>query len=214
MAKRRRRPAKKQGVSPVASMLFGLAVGLSVAVAVYVKDREDPAGGPSAPNPTPASMQSALDDNGEGAAGPIAAQTAPTEKEEPRFTFYTLLPDFEVVTRDEEPVTAEVVDGPSILDFQHVVRRIPVTNHVFEYAAALVRATRPDEAYMVQLITPVQELMAALVGEAESLTALRGAYALVHGYVMLELNEQLRRGGDLEAVYQEVIRAYLRGWEL
>jgi MoxR-like ATPase len=48
------------------------------------------------------------------------------------------------VTSDEEPVTEKVVDGPSILDFQHVVRRIPVADHIFEYAAVLVRATRPD----------------------------------------------------------------------
>ena len=49
------------------------------------------------------------------------------------------------VTSDDEPVLNEVVDGPSILEFQHVVRRIPVADHVFQYAAALVRATRPDE---------------------------------------------------------------------
>jgi len=49
------------------------------------------------------------------------------------------------VTSDDEPVLEEVVDGPSILEFQHVVRRIPVAEHVLEYAASLVRATRPDE---------------------------------------------------------------------
>ena len=49
------------------------------------------------------------------------------------------------VTTDNEPVLSEVVDGPSILEFQHLVRRIPVADHVFQYAAELVRATRPDE---------------------------------------------------------------------
>ena len=49
------------------------------------------------------------------------------------------------VTTDDEPVIDEVVDAPTILEFQHVVRRIPVADHVFEYAAAVVRATRPDE---------------------------------------------------------------------
>ncbi|MBT8082265.1 MAG: SPOR domain-containing protein [Gammaproteobacteria bacterium] len=108
MAKRRRRSTKKSGVSPVVAMLFGLAVGLSVAVAVYVKDRRDPpvgAGvgveGPS----TPASLQSALDDNGEtstvsSAGGPPDPKE---EKEVRRFTFYDILPNFEVVTPDEEP---------------------------------------------------------------------------------------------------------------
>jgi len=51
----------------------------------------------------------------------------------------------ESVTTDDEPVINEVVDAASILEFQHVVRRIPVARHVFLYAAALVRATRPDE---------------------------------------------------------------------
>ncbi len=49
------------------------------------------------------------------------------------------------VTTDDEPVVEKVVDGSAIVEFQHVVRRIPVSDHVFEYAASLVRATRPDE---------------------------------------------------------------------
>jgi len=47
------------------------------------------------------------------------------------------------VTSDNEPEVRKVVDGPAILAFQHVVRRIPVADQVFEYAARLVRATRP-----------------------------------------------------------------------
>ena len=106
-----RKPAKS-GTSPVVSMLFGLAVGLSVAVAVYVKDRRpDPVGGPSGRNPavteaapTPASLQGALDDNGEAAGGPDAegGSSGPKEK---RFTFYDILPNVEVVTPDEAPET-------------------------------------------------------------------------------------------------------------
>jgi len=95
-------------------MLFGLAVGLSVAAAIYVKDRRDPAvGGPSGPNspardPAPASLQSALDDNGETSAGAaVGGPSGPNEeKEVRRFTFYDILPNFEVVTPDEEPARA------------------------------------------------------------------------------------------------------------
>jgi len=50
------------------------------------------------------------------------------------------------VTGAEEPQLDEVLDGPAILEFQHLIRRIPVADHVFEYAAALARATRPDES--------------------------------------------------------------------
>jgi cell division protein FtsN len=109
MAKRRRARKKNTGVSPLVSMLFGLAVGLSVAAAVYMKDRRpDPADA----QPQPASLQSALDDNGELAAGGGAAEPPPvepadeeTEREVKRFTFYDILPNFEVITREETPVT-------------------------------------------------------------------------------------------------------------
>ncbi len=89
----RRRKKKNTGMSPVLSMLFGLAVGLSVAVAVYMKDRR-PAPVAQQPQPEPASLQGALDDNGE-------TPTPEEKKEEPRFTFYELLPNVEVVTPDK-----------------------------------------------------------------------------------------------------------------
>ena len=49
------------------------------------------------------------------------------------------------VTTDEIPEVKKVVDGATSVEFQKVVRRIPVADHIFEYAASLVRATRPDE---------------------------------------------------------------------
>ena len=100
MAQRRRRAKKKEGVSPVVAMLFGLAVGLSVAAAVYMKDRRPE---PATETAEPASLQNALDDNGESAAAAAPAETAPASKEPKRFTFYDILPNFEVVTPDEEP---------------------------------------------------------------------------------------------------------------
>jgi MoxR-like ATPase len=42
-------------------------------------------------------------------------------------------------------VVKEVVNAQQILEFQHVVRRIPVADPIFEFAAKLVRATRPNE---------------------------------------------------------------------
>ena len=70
------------------------------------------------------------------------------------------------VTNDDEPVLNEVVDGPTIEELQHVVRRIPVADHVFEYAAALVRATRPDEPESPEF---VKKLMAWGAGPRASL---------------------------------------------
>lgn len=103
MAKRRRRSTRKQGISPLISMLFGLAVGLSVAVAVYVKDRRPD---PAIDQPEPASLQNALDDNNERPGTAAGAAAAPAEDNAAkRFTFYDILPNFEMVTPDEEPET-------------------------------------------------------------------------------------------------------------
>ena len=71
---------------------------------------------------------------------------------------------------------------------------------------------RPDEDALVQMVLPLQGLIKQISGEEKSLAALRGAFALVHGYVMLELNEQLQRGGDLDETFDVVVRAYLAGW--
>jgi MoxR-like ATPase len=70
------------------------------------------------------------------------------------------------VTSDDKPVLKQVIDGPAILEFQHVVRRIPVSEHVFEYAASLVRATRPDEPDAPEF---VKKLMAWGAGPRASL---------------------------------------------
>ena len=70
------------------------------------------------------------------------------------------------VTNDEEPELKEVVDAKTIIEFQRLVRRIPVADHVFEYAAALVRATRPDEPDAPEF---VQKLMSWGAGPRASL---------------------------------------------
>jgi AcrR family transcriptional regulator len=58
----------------------------------------------------------------------------------------------------------------------------------------------------------IQGIMMQISGEENSLTALRGVLALIHGFISLELNGQFRRGGDLSETFDAVIQAYLRGW--
>lgn len=79
-------------------MMFGLAIGLSVAFAVYVKDT-GPEQVAAQPEQQRASPQSALDDNGESAVAPSTAE----EPAPRRFDFYTILPNFEVQVPDEKP---------------------------------------------------------------------------------------------------------------
>ncbi len=86
--------------------------------------------------------------------------------------------------------------------------------HPHAYVAAMtaqVNVTRPDENLLVQMVLPIQAVMAALTGAERSLNALRGLLALVHGFVMLELHNQLQRGGDLDDAFADSVGAYLSG---
>jgi AcrR family transcriptional regulator len=90
-------------------------------------------------------------------------------------------------------------------------RAYPVT-----YALAFTNThpdLRPDERLLEALAIPIQQVMASISGEENSLAALRGLWALIHGFVMLELSGQFRRGGDLEEAYMRSVEAYLDGWE-
>jgi len=115
MAQRKRRRSsrarKKQEFPGWLWMLFGLSLGLSVAFAVYVKDR-----GPAEPKPQasaqPASMQDALDNNGE-----VVAENEPDpEPAEKRFAFYDMLPNFEVIIPEQEPDVAVDVEPSAVID--------------------------------------------------------------------------------------------------
>ena len=78
---------------------------------------------------------------------------------------------------------------------------------------AEVATTRPDENLLVEMILPIQGFMAELTGDAASLSALRGFLALIHGFAMLEVHQQLQRGGDLDAAFDDSLNAYLAGWQ-
>ena len=50
-------------------------------------------------------------------------------------------------TRDEAPILEKVMTGADIVKYQALVRKVPVADHVVNYATKLVRATRPFEEY-------------------------------------------------------------------
>jgi MoxR-like ATPase len=84
------------------------------------------------------------------------------------------------ITSDIRPEINKVLNGSEIVEFQHLVRRIPVADHIFEYAAQLIRATRPEEdeapEFVQKLISwgagPRASLNLILAGKARA--ALRG----------------------------------------
>ena len=47
-------------------------------------------------------------------------------------------------TSDQKPVVNQVVTGEQIMEFQQLVRRVPVADNVIEYAVKLVHKTRPN----------------------------------------------------------------------
>lgn len=81
---------------------------------------------------------------------------------------------------------------------------------VFSYQEA---ESRPDPADLEELAILLQRVVAKLTGEEKSLSALRGLFALVHGYVSLEMNEQFQRGGNLDDTFEQVVKSYLIGWQ-
>ncbi len=84
-------------------------------------------------------------------------------------------------------------------------------SYMLLYANLAVDA-RPDKQLMESIAIPLQQLVGTEIPAGYSLEALRGALALLHGFVTLELNGQFQRGGDLEQAFQGSIRAYFNGW--
>lgn len=108
--KRRSTRKKKQADYPGWTwMLFGLAIGLSVAFAIYVKDRE-PVTEVATAAQEPASMQSSLDNNSE--SRPVDEKVA--EPKEKRFDFYDMLPAFEMVVETDKPAINEDLEPQAI----------------------------------------------------------------------------------------------------
>jgi cell division protein FtsN len=89
-------------------MLFGLAIGLSVAFAIYVKDNEPL-------RPQAASVPSSIDNNGESAIPASATPEPEVVKKERRFTFYDLLPAAEFVVPEKAPSAEEADVQPKAI---------------------------------------------------------------------------------------------------
>ena len=105
--KRKRKRTRPSGQEPYPGwmwMLFGLSIGLAVAVAIYLKDQQSDPGSPVAAA-EPASMAEPMVPT----PAPVAAERQGDSEEreaaddkEPRFSFYNMLPNFEVVIPEEE----------------------------------------------------------------------------------------------------------------
>ncbi|MBI2194011.1 MAG: MoxR family ATPase [Planctomycetes bacterium] len=102
--------------------------------------------------------------------------TYPSWEEEREILFST--------TTDMESELKPVLSGEEVLHFQRIVRRVPLSQHVGEYALRLVRATRPDSgdspSYVQDWVAWGAGPRAAqhLVLAAKALTALEGRWGV------------------------------------
>ena len=55
-------------------------------------------------------------------------------------------------TSDVKSVIEPLFSAQEIIDFQHLIRRIPVADNVIEYAVALVTKTRPDNSLTTDFV--------------------------------------------------------------
>jgi len=80
------------------------------------------------------------------------------------------------------PELKHIIDGRKVQAFQELVRRVPVPEHIYEFAAHLVRRTRPADQEAPQWIKPLVSWGAGpravqyLILGAKSRAALLGSY--------------------------------------
>lgn len=124
MAQRKKRrtarssPQSRQpGYPGWAWMLFGLAIGLSVAFAIHVRSLERPAEPAAAAAPSPAPPTSrTLDDNGENRNAGDSGAPAVGEAKTGRFTFYEMLKSMEVAVPDERVVVTRDTEPQAVIE--------------------------------------------------------------------------------------------------
>ena len=82
------------------------------------------------------------------------------------------------------PKLEHVLDGPKVLAFQDLVRRVPVPDHLYELAVDLVRRTRPNQGEAPGWLKPLVSWGAGpravqyLILGAKTRAALRGSYVV------------------------------------
>jgi MoxR-like ATPase len=85
-------------------------------------------------------------------------------------------------TGDALPPLDHVLSAAEIIDFQHLVRRVPVPDHIYQFAAKLVRRTRPQGSSAPDWLKPLVSWGAGpravqyLILGAKSRAALTGGY--------------------------------------
>lgn len=100
-------------------------------------------------------------------------------------------------TGDSLPTLEPLLGGDDIIAFQHLVRRIPVPEHIYQFAVRLVRKTRPQDDVAPQWLRPLVSWGAG--PRAVQYLILGGkTRAALHGQYMVRLE-------DIQAVAESVL---------
>ncbi|MBS0266641.1 MAG: MoxR family ATPase [Planctomycetes bacterium] len=91
-------------------------------------------------------------------------------------------------TGDELPQLVHLMTGEDVIRHQHLVRRVPVPDHIYSYAAKLVRKTRPNGSTAPAWLKP---LVAWGAGPraVQNLILASKARAALHGSYMVRLED-------------------------
>ena len=113
----------------------------------------------------------------------------PSEEEEIRIAYTT--------TGEELPELDHIMNGEEILEFQQLARRIPVPDHIYQFAVKLVRKTRPES-------DAAPDWMKPLVSWGAGPRAVQ--YLILGGKTRAALNGQyMVRREDIQAVAGPVL---------
>ena len=99
---------------------------------------------------------------------------------------------------DEEPSVEPVLSGEEIVQLQRVVRCVPVADHIFEYARAVVRATRPNTPAAPDFVNQWVQWGAGPRASLNLIVAGK-ARAVLHGHYHVSCD-------DIEALAYPVLR--------
>jgi AcrR family transcriptional regulator len=116
---------------------------------------------------------------------------------------------------DEALANASESPVDRLIMLSHAHRRFAHANpntYMLAYTTTNPESSAIPDMLLERAIS-IQGIMTQISGEENSLPALRGVLALIHGFISLELNGQFRRGGDLSEAFDAIVLAYLQGWQ-
>jgi MoxR-like ATPase len=101
-------------------------------------------------------------------------------------------------TTDNEYLVQEVLNGEQIIQYQHLVRRVPIADNVVEYAVNLVHQTRPFTAKANKLADDYLEWGAG-PRASQYLVLASKCHALLNGKYSPDIE-------DIQAVAKPILR--------